>query len=90
MAWPREEAAEGNYPGFLIEFARWVRKRLITGWICDVGALNPENSLCRDRFATGQSVFSACLAKRANAVRDSRSIRARTALSFRFCLVAAR
>ena len=36
-----------------------------------------------------QSVFSVCLAKRAKAVRDSRSILARTALSLRFCLVAA-
>jgi site-specific recombinase XerD len=40
--------------------------------------------------APDQSVFSACFAKRANAVRDQRSILARTALSLRFCLVAAR
>ena len=39
--------------------------------------------------APDQSVFSACFAKRANAVRDRRSILARTALSLRFCLVAA-
>src|ERR1019366_3989311 len=39
--------------------------------------------------APDQSVFSAFFAKRANAVRDRRSILARTALSLRFCLVAA-
>src|ERR1017187_447437 len=40
--------------------------------------------------APDQSVCSACFAKRANAARDQRSILARTALSLRFCLVAAR
>src|ERR1017187_9362681 len=39
--------------------------------------------------APDQSVCSACFAKRANAARDQRSILARTALSLRFCLVAA-
>jgi len=39
--------------------------------------------------ALDQSVLSACFAKRANAARDKRSILARTALSLRFCLVAA-
>ena len=39
--------------------------------------------------APDQSVCSACFAKRANAARDKRSILARTALSLRFCLVAA-
>lgn len=39
--------------------------------------------------APDQSVLSACFAKRANAARDKRSILARTALSLRFCLVAA-
>src|ERR1039458_7403486 len=36
--------------------------------------------------APGQSVCSACFAKRANAARDQRSILARTALSLWFCL----
>ena len=40
--------------------------------------------------APDQSVCSAGFAKRANAARDKRSILARTALSLRFCLVAAR
>ena len=39
--------------------------------------------------ASDQSVCAACFAKRANAARDKRSILARTALSLRFCLVAA-
>ena len=64
-------------------------KLQITSGIGDDEALDGENSLWYDRVAPDQSVFSACFAKRANAVRDRRSILARTALSLRFCLVAA-
>jgi hypothetical protein len=53
-------------------------------------ALDGEKHSVVRRFALpDQPVFSACLAKRAKAVRDRRSILARTTLSLRFCLVAA-
>jgi len=91
---PDEEktSAIGANPDFSSYFAPELAvrsKRQITKGIGN-GRGNEEavewKTVC---VAPDQSVFSAFFAKRANAVRDRRSILARTALSLRFCLVAA-
>src|ERR1035437_11113671 len=84
----RREVALAPNPDFSSYFApeRAVRsKRQITKGIGNEEAVEWK-TVC---VAPDQSVCSACFAKRANAARDQRSILARTALSLRFCLVAA-